>query len=401
MKRIYQSILADHFANNRQMAFLSGPRQVGKTTLAHAALPHAAFFSYDNPSDARSIAAGPDRVAAAADLANPLRVRNGVVFGELHKFPRWKSFLKGFCDIHGDGLPVVVTGSARLDVYKRGGDSLMGRYFPFRVHPLTLGELASADFGFETEFRPPRPVPPDALPSLLRFGGFPEPFLKGSQRFWNQWKRLRLERLFHEDLRDLSRVQDLRGLRTLAELLAPRIGSGINMAGLAADLAVSPDTVKAWLAILESVYWCFPVRPWFRNVANSIRKQPKYYLWDWSLAPAGGPRAENLVASHLLKAVHAWTDTGLGDYSLHYLRNKQGIEIDFLVAQDNVPFLLVECKSSAGAPLSPALAHFQTRLSVPYAFQVALAAPPSALDPRTLLHRPAKLSAPDLLKILP
>ena len=401
MNRIYQSLLADHFAHNRQMAFLSGPRQVGKTTLARAALPHADFFSYDNSSDARSIAAGPDRIATAADLANPLRARNGVVFDELHKFPRWKSFLKGFYDVHGDGLPVVVTGSARLDVYKRGGDSLMGRYFPFRIHPLTLGELASSDFDFETEFRSPRPVPPDALPTLLRFGGFPEPFLKGSQRFWNQWKRLRLERLFHEDLRDLSRVQDLRGLRTLAELLAPRIGSGINMAGLAADLAVSPDTVKAWLAILESVYWCFPVRPWFRNVANSIRKQPKYYLWDWSLAPEGGPRAENLVASHLLKAVHGWTDIGLGDYSLHYLRNKQGMEIDFLVAKDNVPLLLVECKSSAGAPLSPALAHFQTRLSVPYAFQVALDAPPSDLDPRTLLHRPSKLSAPDLFKILP
>ena len=153
MHRTYQSLLADHFAANRQMAFLSGPRQVGKTTLARAALPHAAFFSYDNPSDARTIAAGPDRVAAAADLADPLRARNGLVFDELHKFSRWKSFLKGFFDVHGDGLPVIVTGSARLDVYKRGGDSLMGRYFPFRVHPLTVGELAGPAPDLETGFR--------------------------------------------------------------------------------------------------------------------------------------------------------------------------------------------------------------------------------------------------------
>ena len=401
MQRIYQTLLSDHFARNRQMAFLSGPRQVGKTTLAQQALPGAAFFSYDNPSAAHAIAAGPDRVAELAGLADPLRARNGVLFDELHKFPRWKSFLKGFFDVHGDGLPVAVTGSARLDVYKRGGDSLMGRYFPYRIHPLTVGELAGTAIDLETEFRPPQPVPAGALGALLQYGGFPEPFLKGERRFWNRWKRLRLEQLFFEDLRDLSRVQDLRGLRTLAELLAPRVGSGLNMADLAADLSVSPDTVKTWLGILESVYWCFPVRPWFRNVASSIRKQPKYYLWDWSLAPEGGPRAENLVASHLLKAVHWWTDTGLGDYSLHYLRTKQGLEVDFLVAKDNVPFLLAECKTSPRAALSPALLRFQALFSVPYAFQVALDAPASELDPRTLRNRPSLVSASDFFKVLP
>lgn len=400
MKRIYETLLADHFARNRQMAFLSGPRQVGKTTLAEAALPEALILNYDKASDARVIAAGADRVAEVADLANPLAVRRGLVFDELHKFPKWKGFLKGFFDSYGKGLGIAVTGSARLDVYKRGGDSLMGRYIPYRVHPLTLGELGGADIDLERPFRAPAPVGRDALDALMRLGGYPEPFLRGEQRFYNQWKRLRLERLFAEDVRDLSRIQDIRGVRTLAELLAARVGGGTNAAGLAADLAVSPDTVSSWIGTLESLYWCFTVRPWFRNVANSIRKQPKTYLWDWSLAPEGGARAENFVASHLLKSVHWWTDSGLGDFALHYLRTKTGAEVDFLVAKDNEPFLLVECKASASAPLSPALAAFQESLNAPWAFQIALDGVASDLDPREFAKRPTKLSALDFFKVL-
>lgn len=400
MRRVYETLLGDHFARNRQMAFLSGPRQVGKTTLAETALPEAKIFNYDKPADARTIAAGADRVAEAANLADPLAARRGIVFDELHKFSGWKRFLKGFFDTAGKGLKVAVTGSARLDVYKRGGDSLMGRYIPYRIHPLTVGELAESDVDLEKTLQAPRPVSRDALDSLLRFGGYPEPFLQGEVRFYNQWKRLRLESLFQEDLRDLSRVQDIRGVRTLAELLTSRVGGGINVAGLASDLSVSPDTAKAWIGILESLYWCFSVRPWFRNVANAIRKQSKIYLWDWSLAPDGGARAENLVASHLLKSVHWWTDAGLGDFALHYLRTKPGAEVDFLVAKDGAPFLLVECKASARESLSPALSDFARRLGTPYAFQVALDAPPSDLDPRELENRPSKIAALDLFKLL-
>ena len=400
MERIYETLLSDHFANNRQMAFLSGPRQVGKTTLAEAALPDAAVLNYDKAADARVIAAGAVRVAEAADLADPLAVRRGVVFDELPKFPKWKGLLKGFFDAYGKGLKIAVTGSARLDVYKRGGDSLMGRCIPYRVHPLTLGELGGTGVDLERPFRDPAPVGRGTLDALLKLGGYPEPFLRGEQRFYNQWKRLRLERLFSEDVRDLSRIQDIRGVRTLAELLASRVGGGTNAAGLAADLSVSPDTVSAWIGTLESLYWCFEVRPWFRNVANSIRKQPKTYLWDWSLAPEGGARAENFVASHLLKSVHWWTDSGLGDFSLHYLRTKTGAEVDFLVAKDNEPFVLVECKESSRAPLSPALVAFRESLGVPWAFQVALDGDATGLDPREFENRPAKLSVLDFFKIL-
>ena len=402
MRRIYENLIGDHFANNRQMVFLSGPRQVGKTTLAMDALPQAAYFNYDKTQDAIAIAAGAERIAAIADLPNPVKADNGVLFDELHKFPKWKKFLKGFFDAYADNrkLKVIVTGSARMDIYKRGGDSMMGRYFAYRVHPLSIGELGGIDMDLDKVFRQPQDVSIDELHSLLKFSGYPEPFLRGTERFYNQWKRMRLEKLFFEDIRDLSRVQDLRGLRALAELLASRIGGGINHASLATDLSVSPDTVKAWIGVLESVYYCYSVAPWFSNVANSIRKQPKVYLWDWSIVADEGARNENFIASHLLKAVHWWTDSGLGDFSLHYLRTKQQKEVDFLVARDNKPFILVECKTSPNEPLSLALAAFQKTLAVPYAFQVAVEAPRSDLDPLAFEGQAIKLSALDLLKVL-
>ena len=402
MKRVYESLIADHFVNNRQMVFLSGPRQVGKTTLAANILPSAACFNYDKTSDAIAIAGGADRIAKLADLSDPLKAKNGILFDELHKFPKWKKFLKGFFDVYADNrrLKVIVTGSARMDVYKRGGDSMMGRYFPYRVHPLSLGELAGGETDLDAIFQNPQQVSQDDMNALMRFGGYPEPFLRGSERFCNQWKRMRLEKLFEEDVRDMSRVQDLRGLRALAELLTARVGGGVNYASLAMDLAVTPDTVKSWIGILESVYYCYTVSPWFANVANSIRKQPKAYLWDWSLVSDEGARNENFVASHLLKAVHWWTDSGLGDFTLHYLRTKQQKEVDFLISKDKIPFMLVECKTSAKEGLSPALVEFQKSLSVPHAFQVAMNAPVSNLVPGEFRGTSVKISALDLLKVL-
>ena len=402
MERIYEALLKDHFANNRQMAFLSGPRQVGKTTLAECVLPTAVRLNYDKTADARIIASGADKVAEFADLANPLNARNGIVFDELHKFRNWKRFLKGFFDSYADKgkLKVAVTGSARMDVYKRGGDSMMGRYFTYRVHPLSIGELGGTAVDLESTFRNPQNVSKDGLETLLKFSGYPEPFLKGSERFYNRWKRSRLEKMFAEDLRDLSRVQDLHGLRSLADLLVSRVGGGMNYASLAADLSVSPDTAKAWVSVLESVYYCWTIPPWFKNVANSIRKQPKAYLWDWSLVQDEGARNENFVASHLLKAVHWWTDSGLGDFGLYYLRTKQQKEVDFLVAKDGKPFMLVESKTSPKEPLSESLTSFQKSLSVPYAFQVAVRADKTDIDPAEYTNSAIKISALDLMKVL-
>ena len=404
MKRIYESILSEHFSTLRQMAFLSGPRQVGKTTLARAALPDARYFSYDTPDGFALIQRGGDAIGDSLSLsAREARAEQGsVIFDEIHKFSRWKQLLKGFFDVYGDNrkLKIAVTGSARLNIYKRGGDSLMGRYFLYRVHPLSAGEIANPEIDTESLFRTPADISQDMIESLLALGGYPEPFLSGTRKFRTRWQRMRLEQLFSEDLRDLSRVQDVRQIQRLAEMLSTRVSGGINVAALASDLGASQPTVSNWLSLLESVFFSFEVRPWYRNVASSIRKQPKIYLWDWSQVADEGARKENFVASHLLKAVHWWTDCGLGDFELCYIRDKMQREVDFLVVKDGEPFMLVECKSSFNQPLSPALLHFKDTLNAPLAWQLAFDRPQSSFIPDENTS-PSRISVADLLKMLP
>ena len=404
MKRLYETVLAEHFATLRQMAFLSGPRQVGKTTLAKASLPGANYLSYDKSADVGLILKGAGAVAETLGIS-PHEVRpdqGSVIFDEIHKFSHWKQFLKGFFDVYGDSrrLKIAVTGSARLDVYKRGGDSMMGRYFPYRIHPLSAGEVASPDVNAESLFQVEKDVSQTTIDTLLELGGYPEVFLNGTARFHHRWQKLRLEQVFSQDLRDLSRVQDVYQVQRLAELLASRISGGVNLAALAADLSVSPPAVKNWLVLLQSVFYCYEVRPWNKNVASSIRKQPKVYLWDWSEVRDIGARRENFIASHLLKAVHFWTDVGLGDFELHYLRDKMQREVDFLVSKDGKPYMLVECKSSGKEPLSPALVHFKNTLNVPLAWQVCFDMPKSSFDPSDAVMSPSRIAVADLLKVL-
>lgn len=400
MKRIYSCLLQDHIEKNRQMILLSGPRQVGKTTLARMSLPEAVYFSYDIASDAQKIMGGVEKLAEALMLDVPEKRAASVIFDEIHKYPKWKHLLKGFFDRYEKVLKIVATGSARMDVYRRGGDSLMGRSFSYRVHPLTIGELASAECNLEEMFQSPKNVDSVDVARLIQFGGFPEPFLDGSRRFYTRWQNSRLDKIFNEDLRDLSRVQDLRGVRTLAELLRARVSGEINHASLGRDLGVSIDTVKNWIELLESVYFCYSVRPYFKNVANSIRKTPKIYLWDWSLVADKGARNENFVASHLLKSVDWWTDSGLGRFELGYIRDKQQHEVDFVVTKEGEPFMLVEAKSSLSEPLSPNLKAFAAKLKVQYAFQVAVEAQASQVNPLDFAGEPVRIAFADLAKVL-
>lgn len=378
MKRLYDEVITRHFSEDRQMAFLMGPRQAGKTTTARSALSEAdgdAYLNWDNLPHRKVVLAGPDAVAEHLGLD---RLRDApvlCVLDEIHKHRGWKTFLKGFFDTWGDRVRILVTGSARLDVYRAGGDSLMGRYFAYRMHPLSLGELGRPALLEEPIDREPRRPERESLASLLRFGGFPEPFLRQDVRFWNRWRRLRNQQLFREDLRDLTRIQEIGQVEALAEHLRQAIGSLTSHASLASGVAASVDTVRRWVRSLESLYHVFAVRPWTRNVTRSLRKEPKYYLWDWSLVEDPGARAENLVASALLKSVHHWTDTGFGDFALHFLRDKEKREVDFVVSKDGAAWFLVEVKLSGRAPLSPHLARFQAMTGAPHAFQVALDLP--------------------------
>jgi len=378
MQRLYETILREHFHECRQMAFLMGPRQVGKTTTARQiASTWAAhlYLNWDNSNHQRLILEGPEAVARRLGLDRLQEEPPLCVLDEVHKFGRWKRFLKGLFDTYPDSVRLLVTGSARLDVFRAGGDSLMGRYFAYRMHPLSVAELLGAPILEGQLVGDPGRLPDDQWEALQRFGGFPEPFLKAELRFWRRWRRSRMEQLLREDLRDLTRIQELAQVGLLARLVRERAGQLLNRSWFAKTIGVAVDTVRRWLTTLESFYYCFTIHPWYRNVARSLRKEPKVYLWDWSQLDDPGARAENLVASALLKAVHLWTDRGLGELGLFFLRDKEKHEVDFLVARDGQPWFLVETKASGKAGLSSDLARFQKQTSAPHAFQLAMDLP--------------------------
>ncbi len=374
MERIYEKMLQEHGGAYRQMAFLAGPRQVGKTTTAWRVATDAKqslYLNWDVQGHRRILLAGPEAVAAECGFDTLNGGSETVIFDEVHKYSKWKLLLKGFFDLYGDQCRIIVTGSGRLNIFKHGGDSLMGRYFLYRMHPLSVAELLTPTL-LETEIRGPQRIPDQQFENLLAFGGFPEPFLAANKRFYNRWRRLRTEQLFHEDLRELTRIQNIARMEILAENLIHQAGNLVNYSTLAAAINVSVDTVCRWISALESLYFSFSIRPWFTNIPKSLRKQPKIYLHDWSLIADKGGRNENFIACHLLKAVQWWTDTGLGIYQLYFIRDKEKREVDFLITRDNQPWLLVEVKSSGKAKLSRHLGAFQQKTGAQHALQVAM-----------------------------
>jgi len=393
--RIYTTLLEDHFRRNRQMALVSGPRQVGKTTACRAVAN--AYLNWDNQDDRRILLRGP---AALAERLGLDRLRAGpvlVVLDELHKFTKWKGLLKGFFDTYEDRVRILVTGSSRLDVFRRGGDSLMGRYLLYRMHPWSVAECQRVAIP-EREIQPPMAIPPEDWDALWTHGGFPEPFLRRDPRFTRRWHSLRMDQLAREDLREVTRTQELGIMETLMRILAERSGRQLVYANLSAELGVSLDTVRRWVDLLGRLHFGFLVRPWFTNVTKALRKEPKWFLRDWSGIGDDGARAETLVACHLLKAVEGWTDLGLGEFELRYLRDKQKREVDFLVVKDQKPWFLVEVKHG-DTRLAPALAHFQDQTSAPHAFQAVIQLPFEPVDCFST-HNPVVVPALTLLSQL-
>lgn len=281
-----------------------------------------------------------------------------VVYDEIHKAKAWKRSLKGVFDTLVRPVDILVTGSARLNVYRRGGDSLVGRYLHFRLHPFSVGEAVGLEApGPDSALQAAiegslahRGDVADAFKAMLRYGMFPEPFLAQNERKARLWRRTRVERVIREDLRDISRTLELSQVEMLASLLPERVGAPLAVARLAEMLEVSHATAKRWLSHLKELYYAFELKPYHNHVARSLRKEGKIYLWDASEVADEAARVENLVACHLLKACHLWTDTGEGDFQLHYLRDKQKHEIDFLIVRDNLPWLPVEVKLSDKEP---------------------------------------------------
>lgn len=349
----------------RKMVFLAGPRQVGKTTCARQILAAAGpgiYLSWDNSADRREIRAA--RWPGGRAL---------VVLDELHTWRTWKRWLKGEFDRHRETLAFLVTGSARLDVYRRGGDSLQGRYHHYRLHPFSVaeaeGRFPDVDRAGDALAIDGRAG--DSLEALMAFGGFPEPFLAQTGRTHRRWQRDRLDRFFREDVRELDAVRDLSAIEHMAELLVRRVGSPLSLNSLREDLDVSHRAVTHWLDVLDYLYHVVRVRPFEGRRVRSLKRMPKAYLWDWSLVPERGPRFENLVAMHLLKFVHVLQDTQGLDVDLQYLRDRTGREVDFLVTAGKRPWFAVETKLADRA-IDPSLRYFGDRLRIPHLYQVVL-----------------------------
>jgi len=369
-KRLYDALLAEHLAKYRQMAFVTGPRQVGKTTTCQNHTD--SYANWDNLDDREQVLAGPAGLVDRLKLNRLSKTVPVALFDELHKYPRWKQFLKGFFDTYADQVRIVVTGSSRMDIYRRGGDSLMGRYFLYRMHPFSVAETLHQDIPDPKRIvRAPKKVKAADFEALWRHGGYPEPFLKRDTRFSRRWQSLRLEQLVREDIRDLTQVQQIDQMEMLVKLLTNRSAHQLVYGNLAKDVRVTIGTARRWVDILRNLHLGFLVRPWFKNVSRSLRKEPKWFLRDWARIEDKGDKAETFVGCHLLKAVDGWNDMGLGRFELGYLRDKEKHEVDFLVARDGKPWFLVEVKHREES-ISPTLKYYQDQVKAPFAFHVVV-----------------------------
>lgn len=329
---------------SHKMVLLTGPRQVGKTFLAKQIAKEfsaSLYLNYDNLEDRKIIL--DQSWLERTDL---------LIFDELHKMPEWKNFLKGVYDTKPENTQILVTGSARLDVYNQMGDSLAGRYFLHRLLPLAPAELTQLNKPFQLE-------------DLLTRGGFPEPFLAKEIVEANRWRFQYINSMLATDVFDFDKVQNIKAMRTIFELLRTKVGSPVSYQSIAKDVSVSPMTVKKYIQILEALYVIFLVTPFSKNIARSLLKEPKIYFFDNGLVKGDvGAKLENLVAVSLLKHVYAKMDYQAENYALHYLRTKEKEEVDFTLVKDQVMEKIIEVKNS-NKDISKALFTFHQKYHVP------------------------------------
>lgn len=345
--------LTPHIRNDlkKKMVFIGGPRQVGKTTLARHLLktdfPQGRYFNWDYGDDRHEL------------LAQKWHDDAGlVVFDELHKYRGWKNWIKGIYDINETRTRFLVTGSARLDVYRRGGDSLVGRYHYWRLHPFGLDEY------------PENMRPEEVFDRLMRVGGFPEPFLDGDEREARRWRRERFDRVLKEDIRDLEALRHISLLDLFVHQLKTRVGSLIVMSNLAGEIQVSPKTASKWLEVLERMYLVFAVRPYTKNLPRAVVKPPKVFFYDNAdVIGDKGAVFENLVASHLIKKLNFQEDRDGYRYELRYIRDKEGREVDFIILKDGRIEELIEVKYS-DENVSKHLTYYAEKLNPPKATQI-------------------------------
>ena len=338
----------------RKLVFVTGPRQVGKTTLSRLLLKAGSQGVYLNYDIAR------DRVQIERRSWQPDAAL--LVLDELHKMPSWKSWLKGVVDGKPDGQQILVTGSARMDTFRQSGESLAGRFLCWRLHPISVREWC--EFGVKPVDLATGDTAEKAFTKLLVRGGFPEPFLADSDVDAQRWRMRYADGLIREDVLEFSRIQELGSMRVLLDLLRDRVGSPLSLASLARDLQLSQPTIKRYLDILQALYIIFLVQPWHHNIARSLQQAPKVYFYDTGMVGTQsfeelsaneqqtlmGTRFENATALMLLKNTHYQQDAYGKSASLHYLRTKDGAEIDFALSVGTKLTHMIECKLSDVAP---------------------------------------------------
>jgi predicted AAA+ superfamily ATPase len=347
-KRIYSSCIFKDL--QKKMVFLGGPRQIGKTTLACSFLKdyhagHKAYLNWDNEIDRRVIN------NQTWDKEEPI-----IIFDEVHKRKNWQTLIKGIYDTWKTTQKFIITGSARLDHYRKGGDSMLGRYHYHRIHPYSLNELGNSR---------------DSLNKLFNFGGFPEPLLEEDEVQLRRWHLQRISKLIRQDLRDLENIQNLDKVEMLADILPSRVGSLLSVKSISEDLEISDKTIKNWISVLDRLYYSYQIYPYGSVKIKAIKKTPKIYLWDWSQVQNEAARFENLVASHLLKLCHYWEDTLGYKSEVRFIRDNSGRECDFVVIRDKKPLFAVECKLNS-SEVDTSVIYFKEKLKIPKWYQVHL-----------------------------
>jgi len=364
--------LFNELASDKEMIFLTGPRQVGKTTLSQQVAQKYSnylYFNWDLLPNKKKLIENPlfFQEINRKDDSRPL-----ITFDEIHKYKDWKNYLKGVYDQFKDDYQFLVTGSGRLDVYQKGGDSLAGRYFLFHMFPLTMTEIRKNQKSLTDFLNHPLKNfvvsnPTDSrqwLETLFYFGGFPEPFTKNKQTFLNRWTKNYFRQIIHEDIRNFADVKKIDTVEMLFSLLPSKVGSPLSLNNLAGDLQVAFDSVKSWIDLMESVYLVFRLSPWTKKISRSILREKKLYLYHSPLISDEGNRFENLIAIELIRAITYWNESGWGHYNLHYLRNKEKKEVDFVITDKNNPLLLIEAKLN-DTNAAENLIYFQNILQVP------------------------------------
>jgi predicted AAA+ superfamily ATPase len=334
--------------SDSKIILLSGPRQCGKTTLVKSLFHNSEYLNYDLSENIESI-----------KRKQWKRSGDAVIFDELHKMPEWKRWIKGIYDTEGIHPRLIVTGSVNMESFSKVGDSLAGRYFHFRLHPLDLKEGVKLWSKDRLE----------VFNRLMNYGGFPEPFLSNDESFYRRWSKTHLDVILRQDFLDIYAVRSIKSIEILLEMLKSRIASSFSYSSLAEDLQVDSKTVKNWLQLLENFYLLFKITPYHKNIARSILKEPKYYFFDIARVANKAARLENLVACALLKEIHFLEDTEGFTGKLHYLRSKDKREIDFLIVIDNKPVLCIEVKSTDKDP-SKNFKSFRDQLGNPKCIQL-------------------------------